>query len=383
MKVNKIDNIQIQKLMLQYEEKIHVSQSAAEVATFFQLLFNESDCIQFKVHKKVKAVDATYVLGSEIQTYIPGLLGRFSDDGYRYCCNPIPAIFQDKLWEIGRYESMGDYLSDHMAEKLKDELSLSCDLFTQGRTFFIEADNDSQGQPIETIEAKIQVLSELLGTGLPFSFIVDTGGRGPHIGIVLEEDIPLREFDLLVHEVKSRLPSWLDMAVGKVNQLGRLPGTFRVNKNGEKVQVKTIFIGERVSNKALTEWINNRPIINFAPRTLNDEKDEFIEDIDLDELEQAAMDFIEVHGLRHGKLRNGKIRVSCPNGSNHKKGVDKDMDAFINIETGLVYCKACQKKVGETFRRQRKLIQSQLFPTQADTEELSDITYLKSTRKLF
>src|SRR5476651_955190 len=73
-----------------------------------------------------------------------------------------------------------------------------------------------------------------------------------------------------------------------------------------------------------------------------------------DDAEQAAWNYISEYNLSHSRaIRSGKIRVRCPEATNHKSGVDRDKDAFINVHTGLVYCMACQKMVGQTYSRQQ------------------------------
>jgi hypothetical protein len=361
----------LESLINDYKNKLEASQEINEVVKFLGLLFNPGEVIQVKDRLKLTPLQASYFTLEEITALAPRFLGLVSKDGARYCSNPIPDRFIGQISEIDKYQSMGERVSEALAESLASKLSLTADLFPKGRTFFIEADNDAEGRSIETQEQKSKVLHDLLSTGVPFSYVVDTGGRGPHIGIVLHDDIPLEEFNRLVIAVQSRLPSWLDTGVGKVNQLGRFPGTYRTNKKGHEVQVKTIHVGKRVPNEVLNAWLDSNPIINSSIKAATRTNENHAPAFTDDELEKAAWDYVAFHALKHASFRNGKIRVACPEGFKHKSGRDKDMDAFINVATGLVYCQACGKKVGETFRSKWTPIRhdSVLIPTVDDLGE--------------
>lgn len=171
------------------------------------------------------------------------------------------------------------------------------------------------------------MLEALLSSGLPISYVMDTGGRGPHIGIVLKDAVSKSEFDSLVTKVMQRLPAWIDSGVGKINQLERVPNTTRINKRDETVTVKLIYTGNRTDNAALKQWIDLNPIINPLARPRDSrssyEPEEF--QTSTDEAEAAAFRFVNERGLQHSKIRAGKMSVSCPKADNHKNGRDRTM----------------------------------------------------------
>lgn len=324
-----------------------------DVARFFSLLFNPHETVQFKEVKTVHPADALYVETENIGECLPSMLGRHSPDGYRFCCNPVPSAFTEKLEEVYRYEQVGKRQWDALAQGLRQELSLSSELFPFGRTMFIEADKDADGNPIDTVNARQAALRAIFDTGLPISFITDTGGNAPHVGIVLAEDLSLGEFRETVKLVLSRLPPWIDTAVGKVNQLGRVPGTLRTNKKGEVVPVTLRYLSDRTSKGAIDDWVKTNPVQNpkVLERATNCHGDQNYSNYGDTDAEEAAWRFIEERGLRHSRVvQNGKIQVSCPNTEAHKHG-DRHLSAFVSVEIGIVWCSACQKTVGRTFTK--------------------------------
>jgi hypothetical protein len=351
-------NQELQNLIKDYGKRLALARDDAKLRNFFSLLFNPDETIQVKESKTAHPADALYVTTNGMSDALDSISGRHSTDGYRFCCNPVPAEFMKKLDEIYRYEAVGKGQFARLAEALSDELSLTSDLFLSARTLFIEADKDADGTPLDTIKAKAKALNQILGTGIPVSFIVDTGGNAPHIGIVFDESLSPFAFKETVRLILSRLPSFLDTAVGKINQLGRIPGTYRTNKKGEVVPVTLLYLGSRVSKSAIDEWIKSSPAQN--PDVLKhgaDSADGSDSDFDIPadtDTEQAAWNFISENGLRNSKsIRHNKIQVSCPNKEKHKSG-DRNMSAFINVETGQVWCSACQGTVGQTFKNRRR-----------------------------
>jgi hypothetical protein len=248
-----------EKIVKEYETRLSRQQNPDELSAFLELLFDRDDSIQIKEVNRIHPADAVYASAS---TSVEGIHGMHSDSGIQFCMNAVPASFLERLAYLRKVESLCDSQWDRMIPKLRDELSLSADLFDRGRTFFIEADDLPSGESIKAVDDKVTVLSALLSSDLPISYILDTGGRGPHIGIVLAETVSKIEFDKMVRAVMSRLPPWIDSGVGRVNQLERMPNTTRVNKLGKVVEVKAIHIGQRVQNEALLKWIDERPIIN-------------------------------------------------------------------------------------------------------------------------
>jgi len=355
------------KIETSYEILLSRQQTTADLLTLLQLLFDDDETIQFKERKNIHPWNASYLRRFEAEDFVKDVIGKWSDDGHRYCCNAIPESFIERLNEIANNEAVQQDTFDQIASKLKDELSLQSDLFPNARTFFVEADNDANGNPIDTIEAKKKALEEILATGLPFSFITDTGGRVPHIGIVFQEKLSLKEFRQMVKLVLSRLPPWIDTGVGHVNQLGRLPTTFRTNKEGQRVEVKLLHIGERLSKNAVDQWINQSPILNpdvlklgfEAPQKI---KYELSED-ELLEAEEFAWRYIADNGLKSAKRAvKGKILVSCPKAENHRSGKDRNMSAVIWVETGRITCSACGGTVAKILKSGHTL-----FPTQTIT----------------
>lgn len=373
-------NPEYERIVKEYEPRLSRQQNADELSAFLELLFDKDDSVQIKEVNRIHPADAVYASGS---TANKGIHGMHSASGVQFCMNAVPAPFLEKLEYLCKVESLCDSQWDRMIPELRDELLLSAALFDCGRTFFIEADDLPNGDSIKTVDDKVTVLNALLSSDLPISYILDTGGRGPHIGIVLAQTVSKIEFDKIVKAVMSRLPPWIDSGVGRVNQLERMPNTTRVNKLGEVVEVKTIHVGQRIKSEALLRWIDEHPIIN---ESVNQEshlpEDNYIDnEIDLDDAESAAWKFISEHNLKSSKLRGGKIQVGCPKAQNHKSGRDKNMSAFIKVDSGLVWCSACKETVGWTIPISQKL-RRHGSPLIQSHETAQDLSMLKPS-KLF
>ncbi len=353
---------------------------SVDLSAFIKLLFDAGESIQVKRRSHEHPADAQYIeIGSD--NVINVWLNEHSDTGVQFCTNAVPSSFLEKLDYLERIVSLGQTQWDRLIPDLRAELSLSASLFECGRTFFIEADSLSDGREIKTPDDKITVLKEILETNLPISYILDTGGRGPHIGIALDKSIGRGEFDRTVRKVFERLPSWIDCGVGRINQMERLPGTLRTNKRGETVEVRVLYIGRRVDNTTLEKWIDSKPVVNsHVPLRQEFEADYFPQLLDLSEAEAAAWQFIQDHGLKSAKsIRHGKLSVSCPNQADHKSGKDRNMSAFINVSKRIVWCSACHKLVGRTFetRFRAKRRPSPLIPSSSDPVDISSIKPVK------
>jgi len=360
-----------------YEALLSRQHPLPDPSAYFKLLFEEMDWVQVKHRKNIHPADAQYIDGSQTADTLQGLQGQHSDSGIQFCTNAVPVAFLKKLDKILKLEMMCDPQWDRLVPYLRDELSLSANLFECGRTFFIEADDMPNGETVATVVHKIAVLRELLSTGLPISYILDTGGRGPHIGIVLDQSLSLSKFNDVVKCVMERLPPWIDCGVGRVNQLERMPNTTRVNKFGQVAPTTLIYCGRRVSRLELLDWIENQSVINpnVGKRVTLIERD-WEHDVDLDIAEATAWEFIADNGLKSAKqVKNGKIQVSCPQFINHKGGKDRNMSAFISVESGLVWCSACNARVGRTFEStlRRAKTRSPLIPSHAESVAVSTI----------
>lgn len=337
--------------------------SATSSEALLKLLFDDDETIQFKERKNIHPADAIYIKASDANDFIKEVAGAWSEDGHRYCCNAVPSSFIERLDEIAKYEAVQQDTFNQVAANLRSELSLHSELFSYARTLFVEADYDAEGNPIDNVEARQKALAEILNTGLPFSFVTDTGGRTPHIGLVFKEKLSPEEFRQITKLILSRLPSWIDTGVGHINQLGRLPMTFRANKEGRKVEVKLLYVGERVSKRDVDEWITNSPILNSEILKESFQAREKIKyEMSHDEVvdsEEAAWRYISENNLKSAKraIRN-KIQVSCPKAENHKSGRDKNMSAVIWVEAGFVTCSACGGTVGRVFSPKSPLIPS-------------------------
>lgn len=361
------------KVIQEYEVYLSRKGKIGELSAFLDLLFDKNDSIQIKKLNRIHPADAIYASSS---ASIEGIHGMHSDSGVQFCMNAVPLQFFEKLDHLRNVESLCDSRWDQMIPELRGEISLKSELFESGRTFFIESDNLPSGESIKTVDDKVRVLTELLSSDVPISYILDTGGRGPHIGIVLAQTVRKSEFDKMVKSIMIRLPSWIDSGVGHINQLERMPNTTRVNKLGEVVEIKPIYIGQRIENEALLKWIDEHPIINKSVNQKTSSEEHYINDnTDSDEAEAAAWRFIMEHGLKSSKLRGGKIQVGCPQAQNHKSGKDKNMSAFIKVDSGHVWCSACQATVGWTIPNRRKMrsIESPLIQSQVTSQDLSKL----------
>ena len=218
-------------------------------------------------------------------------------------------------------------------------------------------------------EAKAAYLEAIISTGLPISYVIDTGGKGPHIGIVLDELVSSTELRKMNRAVLARLPAWLDKAVGRINQMERLPGTYRLTKKGAKVPVNLIWLGSRVPMTSISSWIEIQPIINpdiLKKESYGSDGLESYLGIDPSDAEDAVWKYVAENDLRHSdSIRNDKLTVSCPLAANHKSGIDRSMSAFINIQTGLVWCSACCERVGVAFQGKKRFmpVLSRLLPS--------------------
>ena len=365
-----------------FRERFLSPATTSELSEFLRLLFDPQDYIQIKRQNFVRPADADYVEWMDFNCTAGEFLNEFSSSGIQFCSNALPVKFREQLDFLAQVEAVCKPQWDRMLPKLRDELSLSSSMFERGRTFFIEADNLPTGEPIKTIGDKEFVLAEILKTGVPVSYILDTGGRGPHLGLVLENIVSKADFDRTVRSVMERMPPWIDCGVGRINQLERVPGTRRQNKNGDVVTVKLIHTKDRISNACLNDWIAGSPITNF---TLS-QKSAYVSTslswqvVDPDDAESAAWKFIEENGLNCTKrISNGKIQVACPEAGNHKSGKDSNMSAFINVAAGLVWCSACNTAVGRTFAQQYRLqnLDSSLFPSRAQSKNLPRVKAVK------
>lgn len=353
---------------------------SADLSAFMKLLFDAGESVQIKRRSHEHPADAQYIeIGSD--GVANEWLNQHSDTGVQFCTNAVPSSFLEKLDYLEKVISLGQTQWDRVIPDLRAELSLSASLFEYGRTFFIEADSLSDGREIKTPDDKIIVLKDILETELPISYILDTGGRGPHIGIALDESIGRDEFDRTVRKVFERLPSWIDCGVGRINQMERLPGTLRTNKRGEAVEVRLLYLGRRVDNTNLEKWIDSKPVVNTDVSLRQEfDTDYFPQLLDMSEAEAAAWQFIQDHGLKSAKsIRHGKISVSCPNQADHKSGKDRNMSAFISVSKGIVWCSACHKLVGRTFetRFRSKKRSSPLIPSSSGPVDISSIKPVK------
>ncbi|MBL7670747.1 MAG: hypothetical protein JNM39_09690 [Bdellovibrionaceae bacterium] len=350
-------------------------------SAFIKILFDVGESIQVKRHSYEHPADAQYVEIGSNGELLSEWVNQHSYTGVQFCTNAVPASFLEKLDYLDKVISLGQTQWDRLVPLLRDDLSLSSTMFDQGRTFFIEADALSDGKEIKSLEDKITMLKKLLESNIPISYVLDTGGRGPHIGIVLENSVKRGDFDQIVRKVMERLPSWIDCGVGRINQMERLPGTRRMNKRGETVEVRLLYLGRRVDNMTLEKWIKSKPVIN-ANFPLRQEFDvgHLPQLLDTTEVVVAAWKFIQEHGLKSTKsIRHGKISVSCPNQADHKSGKDRNMSAFINVSKGIVWCSACQKLVGRTFEKKLKdkRMPSPLIPSSSEPVDLSTIKPFK------
>ncbi len=369
---------EIKAVLANFEDLLNHKQLPNDPLAFFDLLFDESDTIQIKMHNRVHPADAAYC-----QVGMNGFTNeewskKHSESGIQFCSNAVPMKFLAKLEYFQKIESLEESRWNCLIPELREELSLRATMFDAGRTFFIEADCLPTGDYIQTNADKVSVLKELLSTGLPISYILDTGGRGPHIGIVLEEILTKIEFDLLVKSVKMRLPSWIDLGVGRVNQMERLPNTTRVNKLGEIARVTLIYLGQRVPKKELKLWLETNPVINpnVVEAPLLREHALVATEVAGDP-EDAAWAFIRDHNLRSAKyITNGKVPVSCPKAETHRSGKDSTISAVIFVETGHVWCSSCNKTVGWTFKNRPSSYEHQktLIPSIFEPVDLSSIT---------
>lgn len=353
---------------------------SADLSAFMKLLFDAEESVQIKRRSHEHPADAQYIeIGCD--GVANEWLNQHSDTGVQFCTNAVPSSFLEKLDYIEKVSSLGQAQWDRLVPVLRDELSLSAALFAQGRTFFIEADTLSDGSEITSLEDKVTVLRALLESNIPISYILDTGGRGPHIGIVLEKSVERKDFDQIVRKVIERLPSWIDCGVGRINQMERLPGTRRTNKRGETVEVRALYVGRRVDNETLEKWIDSKPIINdTVPVRREFNRDDYPPLLDVDEAQAAAWQFIRDHGLKSAKTASqGKIQISCPNQAEHKSGKDRNMSAFINVNQGNIWCAACNKRVGRTFETKfrPKRRASSLIPSSSEPVDLSTIKPVK------
>lgn len=371
---------ELNELLKTLTASMNCQHEGADPSAFIKLLFDAGECVQIKRRSYEHPADAQYIeigRGDVADEW----LNQHSETGIQFCTNAVPTVFLEKMDYLAKIISLGQAQWDRLIPDLRAELSLSGSLFERGRTFFIEADSLSDGREIKTLDDKIIALKELLETQLPISYILDTGGRGPHVGIVLSESVRRDEFDRTVRKVFERLPSWIDCGVGRINQMERLPGTLRTNKRGQTVEVRVFYLGQRVDNESLKKWIKSRPVLNAdVPSRQGFDADYFPQSVDLNEAEAAAWQFIQKHGLKSARsIRHGKISVSCPNHTDHKSGKDRNMSAFINVSKGIVWCSACQKLVGKTFEttfRAKKNSYS-LIPSSSESVDLSTIKPVK------
>lgn len=371
----------VNELLNELEKGLSRQHILTEPSAFFRLLFQDEEVVQIKIHNRIHPADAEYLqIGLQYQRLVEWT-SKHSESGIQFCMNSVPSRFLEKLDYLQQVISSAQPQWERLIPDLQDELSLAASLFDEGRTFFIEADCLPSGEYIKTTEDKLFVLKELLSSGLPISYVLETGGRGPHIGIVLDRALSKSEFDQTVKEVLNRLPPWIDSGVGRVNQMERMPGTTRINKMGEVATVRLIYLGHRVQNHDLKEWIEAQPIINFrvtdaSPR----DESNLIVETGSDDHEEAAWAFIREHNLKSAKrISNGKILVGCPKSENHKSGRDRNMSAVVFVQEGHIWCSACQATVGRTFKSSaiRKATQSPLIRSSPDTLDLNSIKPIK------
>lgn len=365
----------LNELLKDLERTLNCQQEPTDPSVFFNLLFNGEDIVQIKLHNRIHPADAEYIAAESGKRNLDDWTNKHSEAGIQFCLNAVPPKFLDKMNYLQEVVSSEQPQWDRLIPALRDELSLAATLFDEGRTFFIEADCMPSGEYIKTTGDKIAVLTELLSSDLPISYILDTGGRGPHIGIVLEQPVNKAEFDQTVTEVMQRLPHWIDCGVGRVNQMERMPNTTRINKTGEVAIVRLIHLGQRVQNDALKLWLDTHPVINsnLAETSPLNERD-WLAEIDAEDPEEAAWAFIRENNLKSSKrVSNGKIQVRCPKSENHKSGKDSNMSAVIFVQEGHIWCSACQGTVGRTFKAHsiRKARQSPLILSTAESVDLS------------
>lgn len=370
---------EVNKLLKTLTMSMNRQHESADVSAFIKLLFDSGESVQIKRHSYEHPADAHYIeIGSD--AVANEWLNQHSDTGVQFCTNPVPSSFLEKLDYLEKVISLGQTQWDRVIPDLRAELSLSASLFEYGRTFFIEADSFPDGSEIKSADDKIKVLKEILETKLPISYILDTGGRGPHIGIVLDRSVGRDEFDRTVRKVFERLPSWVDCGVGRINQMERLPATLRTNKRGETVEVRVLYLGQRVANESLEKWIDSNPVVNSDVPLRQEFDADFFSQLDQGEAEAAAWQFIQERGLKSARsIRHGKISVSCPKQIDHKSGRDRNMSAFINVSKGIVWCSACQKLVGRTFEVtfKSKRNSSSLIPSSSEPVDLAAIKLVK------
>lgn len=341
-----------------YERHLSRQSPTDDLKVFLSLLFDPGDTVQVKEHIRETPANAIY---TEPEHVAASLSVRHSQSGVLFCMNAIPKVFMDQIAAIVQHESVGQSQWDAVADEMKKNLTLSAELFEVGRTFFIEADRLPNGNYIETSSDKLLVLAEILASELPITYIVDTGGRGPHLGIVLEDVVKKVEFDHFVESVMQRLPTWIDGGVGRINQIERMPGTTRINKQGKLANVSVVYLGRRIRNSDLQAWIETHPITNPGLKRKLQSKPErhSLNSVDLDEAEGQILTFIEQNNLKHARPGKMKVSVSCPKAADHAGGSDDTMSAVIFFENGNVWCAACNKTVAWVFpKRQSPLLKS-------------------------
>lgn len=373
--------IKVKDLIKEVSEALDEKRDISDTSAFVKLLFDIGQYVQVKSRLDEHPADAQYLEVSEDGDILSDWINKYSESGIQVCINAVPKEFQKKLDNIQDILSLEDSRWNDLVPELRSGLSLAATLFEGGRTFFIEADCLPSGEYIQTTADKIVVLNELLSLGIPVSYILDTGGRGPHIGIALEQSISKANFDQLIREVKKRLPPWIDTGVGRINQMERMPNTTRMNKSGRVSQVKLVYLGERVPNQELSLWVKSHPVLNSSVQDVPTVGESlWMDRIGEEEAENAAWTFIDENQLKSTKgIRSGKISITCPKAENHKSGKDKNMSAVIFVESGHVWCSSCQKTVGWTFRNRSigEEYQSPLIPSSSEAVDLSSIVPAK------
>lgn len=276
-----------------------------EPQRLFKAIFRQGDLIAIKNQFDAPTTTITLTSPENAGEFLKTHANALKCDGdWMFYRNPV------KPWvETSLRASSG--LAAHHGEGYgfyEDKLTINGEAVAALINIFFEFDEDEEGRSFQGVADKIRQIEYVLRSGLPITYIIDTGGKSLHIGISLRTPLSELEYRRIQGAILARLHGVPDELPVQPVQPERLPGTSRTLKDSSTGKVRLVALMEPIENDVIYDWIESTPLRNPGYQYIKAP----IIAATTPEWAEAVMRYCEVEGIEIHSVREDKIKVYCP-----------------------------------------------------------------------